>query len=253
MKRFLAFFAAVVLLCTALIPGAFASDAVQTDAYAMFDGAGILSKTEFQELSAELTALGNKYNMSIAAVTVTSLDGWDALDYADRFYDEHYGADGVLLLLAMEERDWALLAVGNGYQAVNDDAQDYLIDQVLPLLKEDRYAEAFSLYAEICDDLIVDWQNGEPYQKPFPWGIALVISLGIGLLTALIVVSVMKGRLKSVKAQAGANAYVKEGSRTLTVQQDTYLYSNVSRTPIPKSNSSGGGGGGSRGGRSGGF
>lgn len=249
MKRIFAILAVIALLCTALIPGAFASD----EADAMYDGAGILSEAEVQELSAKLTALGSKYHMSIAVATVTSLDGWEALDYADRFYDQHYGADGVLLLLGMAERDWALLAVGEGYRAVNDDAQDYLIDQVLPLLKEDRYAEAFSLYAELCDELILNWQNGEPYQKPFPWGIALVISLGIGLLTALIVVSVMKGKLKSVRGQAGAAAYVRDGSRTLTVQQDTYLYSHVTRMPIPKSNSSGRSGGGSRGGRSGGF
>ncbi|MBQ8893802.1 MAG: hypothetical protein IJ043_05275 [Clostridia bacterium] len=71
-------------------------------------------------------------------------------------------------------------------------------------------------------------------------------------MTGLITVTVMKGKLKTVRCRPGAEAYTRAGSMKLTVQQDQFLYSNVSRTPRPKSNSSGGGGG-SRGGRSGSF
>lgn len=248
MKKLLSVLLAAVLCFSVLIP----ASAVQDDL--MIDSAGVLSAAEWESVSGILAEVSLRRGMNVAAATVNTLNGRDALDYANDYFDARYGANGVLLLLAMEERDWALVAVGDGYQAVNDDAQDYLIDRVLPLLKEDRYAEAFTCYGELCDQLILDWQNGEPYEAPVPWGICLLIALGVGLAAALITVCVMAGRLKSVRAQAGAAAYVKAGSRTLTVEQDTYLYSNVVRTPIPKNNSSGGGGGGgSRGGRSGGF
>lgn len=87
--------------------------------------------------------------------------------------------------------------------------------------------------------------------QPVPFGEALLIALGIGLLVALIVTLIMKGQLRSVRFKHSASDYVRSGSLRLTQSHDLYLYRNVTRTPRPKNNSSHGphGGHGGRGGR----
>ena len=241
MKRVVCFLT-VLLLSLALIPAA----------GALTDQAGLLSEGEQQALNTALSAISREHGMEVAVVTVKTTGGRDVWYYANDYYDEHIGGNGVLLLISEYEREWALVAVGTGYRAVNDDAQIYIEESILPLLKQDRFYDAFALYGELCAEMIARYEAGDPYETPFPLGLAILISLGIGLVTGLITVTVMKGKLKTVRRQPGAEAYTKAGSMKLTVQQDQFLYSNVSRTPRPKSNSSGGGGG-SRGGRSGSF
>ena len=68
----------------------------------------------------------------------------------------------------------------------------------------------------------------------------------VGLVLALIVTSVLKGQLKSVRKQDQANSYVRSGSMQVTLSRDIYLYRHVSRTKRESSNSSGSRSGGSR-------
>ena len=64
----------------------------------------------------------------------------------------------------------------------------------------------------------------------------LLISLIIGVAIGFVVVSVLKGQLRSVHRQSGASGYLTEGSLVLRIRQDRYLYENTTRTPKPKSN-----------------
>ncbi len=66
----------------------------------------------------------------------------------------------------------------------------------------------------------------------------LIISAVVGLVIAFIVVSIMKGQLKSVRKQSGAGNYIKDGSFRLTRSNDFFLYRTVSKTEKPKNNSS---------------
>ena len=75
---------------------------------------------------------------------------------------------------------------------------------------------------------------------------------------AFVVMAGYKGALKSVRAQAAANSYVRRDSMQLTMDRDLFLYRTVTATPKPKdrdSNSSShtGSSGTSHGGRSGSF
>lgn len=73
----------------------------------------------------------------------------------------------------------------------------------------------------------------------FDYKSALLISVGVGLVVAFIVVSIMKGQLKSVRKQSGAGNYIKEGSFKLTRSNDFFLYRTVTKTEKPRNNSSG--------------
>lgn len=208
------------------------------------DEENLIGAFKSAELEETLAEFSEAHGMNITIATVDSLDGYSAERYAERYYDRYYSGDGVILLLAMEKRDWAIYSEGNAVDAFTDDALDLIEDEILPLLKKDRYVDAFNRYAVLAEDMIARYEAGEPYEKPFPLWMALAIALGAGLVVALIVVFSMQSQLKSVRRRAGAAEYTKPGSMHLMQQSDMFLYSTVTRTPRPKSNSSGGGGGG---------
>ena len=87
-----------------------------------------------------------------------------------------------------------------------------------------------------------DHQEKEPFNFVKNLGICFVI----GLVIALIVTGIMRGQLKSVRAQSGASDYVKPGSLNVTQRQDLFLYRQIRRIEKPRNND---GPGRSRGGR----
>ena len=66
----------------------------------------------------------------------------------------------------------------------------------------------------------------------------IIISIAIGFVIALIVVSSMKQKLKTVELQRDATTYVKQGSMQVNVERDFFLYSTITRVAKPKNNGS---------------
>jgi uncharacterized protein len=145
----------------------------------------------------------------------------------------------------MEDRDWWISTTGYGITAFTDAGIEYLSDRFVPYLSDGDYAGAFDTYAEQCDTFISQATSGDPYdthnlpKEPFSFLPNLIFCFVIGLLIALIATAIMKGQLKSVRAQAGASDYVKHGSMNVTHRQDLFLYRDVRRTPKPKDSGSG--------------
>ena len=128
-------------------------------------------------------------------------------------------------------------------------------DNVYSYLAQGNYAGACSQYASDCDWITQRYVDGNPYDyygvdpgyKPSFRPISIVIAIIVGALIALIVVSAMKGKHRSVIAKSEATSYMVPGSLNITGSRDTFLYHNVVAAPIPQNNGprSGGGGGGS--------
>ena len=159
----------------------------------------------------------------------------------------------MLLLLAMEEREWYIYTTGDAYAYLTDAALDDIEDAIVPLLSEGDYYEAFMTYASLCDKYLTMGQEGNIYHGTFPWGQNIVIALIIGAVVGLIVVSSMQAQLKSVRPRREAHEYTRPGSMNVTRSRDLFLYRTVSRRPKPKDSSSGRSGGSSSGGRGGRF
>ena len=66
-------------------------------------------------------------------------------------------------------------------------------------------------------------------EKDFNLLIDIIIGLAVGVIIALIIVLVQKSGLKTVRRQAVAKNYIRQGSFNLTVQNEQFLYSNVER------------------------
>ena len=243
MKKFVSLLL-VVLLCAALATTAFATE---YNSYFVYDDADLLTDTEENTLADRLGTISQTYNAQVVIITLASLDGTDVDAYLEYAYDTMglgYGEnhDGVLLLVCMEPRQWRILSNGFAGDAISSTDIDMLGDRFVPDLSDGNYATAFSIFADECEYYLNGYINGYPFDA----GATLIACLIAGLVIGLIAVLIMKGQLKSVRAQNQANVYVKPGSMKLTVQNDLYLYRQITRTKKESNSSSGGSSGGSR-------
>ncbi len=244
-KRLIALLFAVLLCIAFIVP----VSAEGTNPRVV-DGADLLTETEEADLLSQLDEISLRQQFDVVVVTVDSLDGKTAQAYADDYYDYNgYGFgesfDGVLLLVSMEDRDWYISTRGYGITAFTDAGIEYIGEQIVSDLGSEFYYDAFNTYATLCDDFVTAAKNGAPYdvnnmpRGEFAFFFALLISLGIGAVVALIVCIVFMFQLKSVHSQPAAAEYEKKGSMKLYNSREFFLYRNVSREKR-ESESSGG-------------
>lgn len=242
----------------------------------LVDDAGLLKESEYSSILAKLDEISEKYDFDIVILTVDTINSEEPSDFAyDYFVNNSYGGnidekngetygDGIIFLVSMEKRDYSFVPNGYGRTAFNQDCLEYIDEKTTSYLSNGDYYESFTRFAELCDDFLLQAENGTPYTKktlpkePFSFAFNLVVCLIIGLVVGLISVSVMKSGMKSVKKQNTAANYVVDGSMNVTESRDTFLYRNVTRIKKPENSSRSGSGshGGhsaSHGGRSGKF
>lgn len=215
------------------------------------DYAGLLEEEEEQELRTKLEEISSRQGMDVVVVTVDSLKERTATEAADDFYDYNgYGQgstkDGILLLIAMGDRSWAISTTGEAISVFTDAGQEYMVEQFLPYLSDGAYLEAFVKFADLCDSFITQAKEAQPYDVGnmpkesvgVEW---IAISLVIGAILAFLITGAMRMQLRSVRRQAEAGYYHKDGIH-LTRRNDWYLYRNVQRHAKPKDNGGAGGG-----------
>lgn len=219
----------------------------------LVDDADLLGDNAENEIRELLDEISERQQVDVVIVTVDSLGGKTPEAFADDFYDYNgYGfganADGILLMISMEERDWHITTTGFGITAFTDAGIDYISDAFLSDLSDGYYVDAFTTYANLCDKFITQAKTGEPYdiynmpRVPFHPGEALFLSIVIGFILAVIAVIVMAFRLRSVGKSSSADDYVKKGSMKITHSSDYFLYKHTDTRLRPKESSSGGGG-----------
>lgn len=218
----------------------------------VIDHADLLSEKEEEKLSEKIDALREKYDYDIVVLTVYSLDGKTSQAYADDFYDYNgYKDDGILLLVSMEYRDYALSTKGKGIKTFTDKGLEYISDAFLPYLSDGDYYKAFNEFANQVDDFVRQSMEGKSYdvnnmpKEKFNLPFSLGISALIGLIVSLVTCFILKGQLKSVKNKYQADDYLKDNSFHLKTRNDIYLYRHVSQTRKPEQNSTSHSGGGS--------
>lgn len=210
------------------------------------DNANILTKYDGEQILKKLDIISEKNKCDVIIVTVDSLDGKDAKAYADDFYDNvgyGYGEndDGILFLVSTSDRKWAISTFGFGITAFTDKGQEYIIDEIKPYLSEGNFNSAFSTFADLCDQFLVQARTDKPYDKnnmPFkPLSINWIfIALGSGAVISLIITLGFKRQLKTIVKKDDANSYVIPKSLNMLKSRDIFLYSNITKTPIPKNN-----------------
>ncbi len=246
-KRITAIIFSVLLCFSAAIPSFAAEKSARLN-----DAANLLSESEKADLLYKLDEISERQQLDITVATVDNLGSYNtASAYADDIYDNSgYGfgseRDGILLLISLNDRDWAISTCGYAITVFTDAGADYIGEKITPALSDGDYAADFSKYAELCDEFITQAKNEKPYdienmpREPLSL-IWIPVSVIIGFIIALIAVGVMKSKLKTVRFKTTANSYLKKGSLNITDSSDLFLYRAVNRTAKPKDNEGSGG------------
>lgn len=222
----------IFLLCLLLVCG-LCTTASAASSY-IIDQAGLLTSAEVDVIDEKGRELGSTYDLDIIIMTVDSLYGKSAMRYADDYYDENgYGEDGILFLLAMEEREWYISTSGSAIYALSDRELEEIEYEIVPYLSDGRYSDAFFHFLVILPGYL-DSRGAER-------SVNLLLSLGIGVAVAAVVILIMRGSMNTKRRQHSAGDYLKQGSYHLRAQRDLFLYSNVSKVRRQQNNSSGGG------------
>lgn len=244
------------------------------------DSAEVLTTDELETLKSKLAQISDENNIDVGVVTVDYLDGKTAQEFANDLFEQNkFGKgenrDGILLLVATEDREWAMSTHGSAKEAFNQDGLDYLSGEFLPYLAEDDYYSAFENFADNAQELCAMYVDGNPYrieydeegnlpvegepikEKGINNSVWIPLSIVIGCAISLVIMMMYKSQLKSVKSESRADDYLMD--MKLVKSQDIFLYRTVTRTMRPKNEdhgnnfNSGGGGGSSYGGSSGSF
>ena len=220
----------------------------------LLDAADLLTDTEEADLLQRLNTISNTHKSNVVILTVNEHAG-RIQDFADDYFDYNgfqadFDTSGVLFMLSMEDREWAISTSGSAAEAFTDYGQEYLMDQMMPFLKEGDYYGAFSEYINVSDKFFSLYEQGTPYDVPEqvkapknPLAGAAV-SLLIGLVVAFAVIAFMAKDLHTVHMNASAAGYQSHSGIKMKVHHDTYVRTTTSRTKLPEHDESRGGHGG---------
>ncbi|TCP53396.1 uncharacterized protein EV586_106145 [Tumebacillus sp. BK434] len=241
-KLFPALFLFVILLSLFSFPAQAAN---------VYDKENLLSASEKQLLEKRIQDIAATYHFDVVIVTVDSLNGKSAMEYADDYYDENgfgFGPnhDGLLFLLAMDSRDYWTSTSGYGIKAFTDYGIRYISDNVVGLLSEGEYYRAFDKYLDYVDMFLAEAATGTPFDIEHTvktsnyYLIRVSLTVAISAAIAFLVVGIMKSKMKTANKQRYALNYVKEGSFQVTSDKDLFLYTTTTRQKVESSSSSGG-------------
>ncbi len=208
------------------------------------DNACLLSASEAKELNKLLDDISSRHNFDVAIATVDYLDSRSPRDFADDWYDYNgYQQNGILFLISMGERDWAISTAGEGIAYFTDAGQEAIIDKILNDLSKGRYSKAFVAFADSCDKFIKKGESGNPYdvgnlpKGPMPL-FYYVVCIAIAVASGFIGTGALKGQLKTVFMQDRADTYVMRDSFHVPQQKNVFLFSTLSKSARPKDTSS---------------
>lgn len=214
MKKKFIWLLCFLCICLSVSTPVFAADSVPR----LVDKADCLTDSEEKNVLSLLDEISTRQKMDLVIVTVPSLGGKTSEAYADDFYDYNgYSKDGILLLVAVESRDWAISTSGYGIKALTDYGLKHISKLMVPHLSKGDYEKAFTTFANTSDKFIRMAKDGKPYDVPrkkMDLG-GLVCILMCGLFGAWRVTARMKEKLCSVQSQSAAD-YVLQGSMNVT-------------------------------------
>ena len=229
--------------------------------YYVTDEAGLLSENENMMLEKMAETVSQKYGIGVYIVTVEDYRDFHSEGvykatytiYHEYTMGEGPDRDGIMLLLSMDDRDWAMFCYGSRCEyAFNSYGQQKLEKVFLDNFGENDWYGGFEDYIKECSVYLEKAASGKPVRASLFFPILIVI--GLSLLAAAVIVSVIWQKMENVLKKATANAYVSAGLQ-LTEQTDHFTHKTTSSRKIERSSSGGGsshsesGGGGS--GRSG--
>ena len=222
------------------------------------DTEGLLSENENMLLEKMAENVSKKYGVGVYIVTVEDYRDFHSGGVYKATYTIYHrytmgegpNRNGIMLLLSMNDRDWAMFCYGSRCEyAFNSYGQQQLEKVFLDNFGENDWYGGFADYIKGCRVYLEKAAAGKPVRASLFWPILIII--GLSLLTATVIVAVIWEKMGNVSKKATANAYVSVELQ-LTEQSDHFTHKTTSRRRIERSSSgsssstseSGGGGSG---------
>lgn len=232
----------------------------------IFDNSDLLTFDEWEKLEARAADISQRHG---CGVYVAFVDDFTKYGYGNDVYKTTYqlyhanklgmgeNRDGIIILLSMAERDYAMFVYGTYAEtAFNSYGQEKLEKAFLGNFKEDDWYGGVSNYLSTCDEYLTRADAGKPVRESPALLIAIAVVASCLLSGAICLF--LKRSMKTVHQKVEANEYVAPGGLQLSKQYDRYTHTTEVRSKISSSDdssssgtSSCSGGGGS--GRSGKF
>ena len=219
---------------------------VEKGAY-FVDDAQLFDASQEQELLTYFENLSNDLGVEVIGVTTNDMNGNDAESYARQYYDDYdYDSDGIIMMIDMEDRSWALVSMGDLRNAFVRDVRDQMSNAFVPYLSGGDYVEAFKQYgADVSTYYQLYKNHGADYYDELDKlyyeqnkGTIFMMGAGGGLLLGLIIAFIVRMSLvkqcKMVEMKPQARDYLIKNSMRMRTSQDYLLYSNVVRTARPR-------------------
>lgn len=221
------------------------SSVVETEKHSrIVDYASVLSEYELEKLNSLANSTSNQYRCDVAVVFDKSTNGEEIQTFADNFYDYNgygYGndADGIMLVIAVNDREYATVTSGYGKTAASGNALDYLEESFTDDLSANKWSDAAVDFITACGEVLYnakyEQQNNSQQRQTELNPIRLLpFNIVIGLVIGFIAVGIMKGKHKSVSKKTEASDYLRSGSFKLTYTNDRFIRSQVNRVKKPK-------------------
>lgn len=237
----------------------------------VFDISDLLTYEEWEELEARAADISNRQHCGVYFALVDDFTDYGDGSVYEVTYQLYHGSelgiganrDGIIVLLSMEERDYATFVYGEYAEyAFNSYGQKKLEETFLADFGYDDWYGGISHYLNTCDEFLTKADSGEPVREAlWVWVVSylfmiIFITVVCCIISGIICYMLLRG-MKTVSQKVEANEYIAEGGLQLTERYDQYTHTTETRTKIQKESSSGGStrsesGGGGRG-RSGKF
>lgn len=243
-KRFVCALLATLLALSLSVPAL-----ADSEGSYVVDLAGLLGYDQRERLEQRASEISQQYGCGVYIVALddyTQYGTGDVFDVTTQIYhNTDYGfgmgdqRDGIMLLLSMAERDYALFVYGEkASDAFNSYGQEQLEGVFLDDFGENDWEGGFSDYIETCGEYLEKAASGSPVRESPAFFIVISILVSLGI--AYLVCAMQKQKMVSVHQNLEASGYA-VGNVQLQEQYDRFTH--MTRIRRPKANSSGGSGG----------
>ena len=128
----------------------------------VLDEAQLLGEQQEQQLQQQALQYAHQYECGLYIATVNDYRtyGYDVMDAAISLYKQHdmgvgSGKDGALLLLSIEERDYALICYGTkGNQVFDEKTREEIEQSFLPYFRKNDWHSGFQAYLQSSRDAL---------------------------------------------------------------------------------------------------
>ena len=214
----------------------------------IFDISNLLTYEAWEELESRAADISNRQHCGVYFALVDDYSEYGDGSVYEVTYQLYHGSelgmgenrDGIIVLLSMEERDYAMFVYGQYAEYAFDSfGREELEKRFLDDFGDDDWYGGIANYLNACDEFLTKAEEGKPVRSS-PWP-QVTVAVGLSCLIAGGICFLVLRSMKSVHQKKKADAYLTEGGLHLTKQYDQFSHTTVTRSKIEKESSGGSG------------